>query len=246
MLGRESTFYWTMFVLLVVLLACTIPWWWFHEISGNSDHARRRLLKLFHFRFSFAQLMGATTLLCGGLGIASLVIYKQNLLGSIAVTAFFGAVIFAGVSLAWYFLQSVFQSSARDTLARRRRPIQFSILHLAGFTLAAGLVMTVIRVLSHYSDMLPGIFGGILFVLLVILPVWLFAIMFFGAGDLNYGRGNGQRINRLRELKKDKEIRLPTTSTYSSNHPPRDFPPGGPGPKPAWGRLLRLGRRFGR
>lgn len=215
MFGREPTFYVTTLILVVVLLLLTIPWWWFREITGDSVHARRRLLKWMRLRFSIPQLLGVISLLCAGLGLASLGSGGENLVGLSIAALLFGGVIFVMGSLMWYSCESVFQASLRDTSQRKPRPIQFSVVHLAGFTLVVGLTLAVFRMVSNTSDPAEAMFIIMCLFPLVLLAVLIGALLYAGAKGLFFGYGSGKRINRLRELEKDKEIRLPRRSNFS-------------------------------
>lgn len=148
-------------------------------------------------------ILSAGVVLSGG--------YLQGMLHPIEVLLIVMFLVFGIVLLRcfiWYFTSWVKHIQGLPK-------VRFKLVHLIGFTGLLGLFLGATRIIVLRDEVA---FAWWVFAGGIIAGVMVAALFYIGVENLSFGYGSGKRINRLHELKKDQEIRLPTRSNFSARH----------------------------
>jgi len=94
-----------------------------------------------------------------------------------------------------------------DAKFQQRPTIRFQLSHLLGLTALVAFLMGFGRILIEKDTVA---FNWWMIAGLSLFGILLAKVIYIGVENLFFGYGSGKRINRLRELEKEKEIRLPT------------------------------------
>ncbi|MEW4562295.1 hypothetical protein AB1K70_07200 [Bremerella sp. JC770] len=112
-----------------------------------------------------------------------------------------------------------------DRVVQQLRAFRFKLVHLLVATALVALLLGIVRMLVERDEVAFRwwVIAGSLF-----FSALIGTVFYIGAESLFFGYGSGKRMNRLRELEKDHEIRLPTRCKDVSRRRQRKRPPSGP------------------
>jgi len=151
-------------------------------------------------------------------------LYLQDRVTLIEMLALAIFVAFA-VVLVHCFIWYVTSWFRYNRVVQRLRAFRFKLIHLLVGTGLVALLLGVVRMMVERDEVAFQwwVIAGSLF-----FSVLIGTVFYIGAESLFFGYGSGKRMNRLRELEKDREIRLPTRSADASSRRQSKRPPSGP------------------
>ncbi|MFN3150932.1 hypothetical protein [Bremerella sp.] len=156
-----------------------------------------------------------------------IVIRIVSLLGILAVGVYLGQ-LYANGSMPWVevLLMAILLIFAIailrcfiwyvTSLLKTSKPLprlRFKLIHVLGIIGLMALFFGTIRMMAEQDE---TAFTGWSIAGFILLGTLISMVVYIGVDNLFFGYGSGKRVNRLRELEKDKEIRLPTRSNFSS------------------------------